>query len=80
MMNPGPGPGAGTRIALSPVIVLLFYLAYLPLRMTDILESYYLEGPENGRRKTRRLLLSGTALALYPLVRPALLALVTGGR
>ncbi len=80
MMAVGPvrGMHSAVWIVLGPALVLIFYIIYLPIRMTDLLGAYYTEGAVAGRRETRRLLVSGAVLALYPVFGPGLIALVTG--
>ena len=80
MMEIGAGPEMHWLgwIALSPALILLFYIVYLPIRMTDILGSYYTEGPSAGRKAARWMLLSGAGLALYPIAGPPLIAFLTG--
>jgi hypothetical protein len=63
---------------LGPALILLFYIVYLPIRMTDLLGSYYLDGPAAGRGTTIRLLISGAVLGFYPVVGPPLIALIAG--
>ncbi len=81
MMAIGEGPRMHWLgwLALSPALILLFYILYLPIRMTDILGSYYTEGSSAGRKEVRWLLLSGAGLALYPIAGTPLIAFVTGG-
>ena len=63
---------------LGPALILIFYIVYLPIRMTDLLESYYIAGPSAGRRTTIQLLISGAVLGLYPVVGPHLITLIAG--
>jgi len=65
-------------IVLGPALILVFYIVYLPIRMTDLLETYYIEGPAAGRRTTIQLLISGAILGFYPVFGPPLIALITG--
>ena len=65
-------------IVLGPALIMLFYIVYLPIRMTDLLGSYYIEGPAAGRRTTIQLLISGAVLGFYPVVGPPLSSLITG--
>lgn len=80
MMAIGPVPGLTwiAWIVLSPALILLFYIVYLPIRMTDILGIYYTEGPSSGRRAAVGMVLSGAILGLYPIARPALITLLSG--
>ena len=65
-------------LVLGPAIILIFYIVYLPIRMNDLLASYYIDGPAEGRRTTIRLLVSGALLGFYPIAGPPLIALITG--
>ena len=67
-------------IVLGPALIMIFYIVYLPIRMTDILGSYYIEGPAAGRKTTIQLLISGAMLGFYPVVGPPLIALITGSQ
>ena len=80
MMAIGPVKGLhwAAWIVLGPALILLFYIVYLPIRMTDLLGAYYIDGPTAGRAITRRLLLSGAVLGFYPVAGPPLIALITG--
>ena len=57
-------------VFLAAGLVLVFYIMYLPLRMTDLLEAYYTEGIEAGRRTTRTILITGAILGVYPVIAP----------
>jgi len=65
-------------LVLGPAIILIFYIVYLPIRMTALLASYYLDGPAAGRRTTIRFLISGAGLGFYPVAGPPIIALITG--
>jgi hypothetical protein len=67
-------------IVLGPALILVFYIVYLPIRMTDLLETYYIEGPATGRRTMIQLLISGAILGFYPVFGPPLIALITGNQ
>ncbi|OGV60268.1 MAG: hypothetical protein A2283_08905 [Lentisphaerae bacterium RIFOXYA12_FULL_48_11] len=58
-------------LVLAAGLVLVFYFMYLPLRMFDIMESYYMEGNEAGRRATRTVFLTGAILGAYPVIAPS---------
>ena len=64
-------------LVLGPALILIFYIVYLPIRMTDLLETYYIEGPAAGRKTTIQLLISGAVLGIYPVIGPPLIALIS---
>lgn len=78
------GPSTNLRVAawivLGPAFIMVFYIVYLPIRMTDILGSYYINGPAAGRKTTIRMIISGAVLGFYPLAGPQLISLITGNQ
>jgi len=63
-------------VFLAGGLILVFYILYLPMRMADVLGTYYIEGPVAGRRAARIMFAGGAFLGAYPVLAGIALALL----